>query len=458
MPGNPRLGLVGLALLALPGCASGPREPPGPVVSPTGIVYEPGTPPSETRFSQTATLYLTSGQLERAHELAEEGLASDSANPVHYYLAGVAHARLGHHEEADRLLDEAQRIYPAYQLEIEPEREAAWAEAFNRGTRAYNARDIDGAVAAWQGAILMYDLRLEAHRNLGTLLGGEGRYDEAIDVYQQALAGIEKRPATRFLREEEVADREEARIATEAGLAQLLLFRNRFAEAEPLLRRQLAMDTTDVQVRSNLATALSGLGRTEEARAIYSDLLSEEGLESAQLFNLGVALFRSRDFVEAGRAFQRLTELQPHSRDAWFNYANSLFAGEDWRSLTEAGDRLIGLDPLNENAALITARAWLESGDEPAALRGVERIRGVPVYVEGLQMRPGGADTRIQGRVIGNRAPPGTPIVLRFTFYGESGELGSQSLTVQAPEAEAREPFELTFPMRAAAYRYELVP
>ena len=103
-----------------------------------GFVYELGTPPVRTRFSQTATLFLTRGFLERALELALQGVDAEPENPIHYLLAGRAHARLAQYGEADAMFTEAQRIYPAYELDIEPERESAWIELFNEGIAAYS--------------------------------------------------------------------------------------------------------------------------------------------------------------------------------------------------------------------------------------------------------------------------------------------------------------------------------
>ena len=444
--------------MAVGGCATGVRGPPEPLVSPTGIVYEVGPTPVDTRFSQTAALYLSQERTSRALELAKEGVASDPGNPIHYFLAGQAHARLGEYEEADEMFAEAQRIYPAYELDAEPEREAAWAEVFNAGGEAYAAGDLERTIEAWGQAVVIYDLRPEAHRNLASLLTREGRYEEAIRAYQGGLAGLEKLPATRVLEAEELERREEQKIGMEESLAPLLLITERFAEAEVLLRRQLERDPADTRVQGDLATALMSQGRAEESAAIYAALLSEAELEASELFNLGIALFRSSDFTAAGEAFERLTRLQPLSRDAWFNYANSLFAAAEWESLTQVGDRLIELDPLGENAGLITARAHLESGDREAALRTLERTESALVYLEGLLMRPSDAETSVQGRVIGNVAEAGTPVRLRFTFYGDDGELGAEAVTVSAPPSEESATFEVSFGSRATAYRYELVP
>jgi len=58
---------------------------------------------------------------------------------------------------------------------------------------------------------------------------------------------------------------------------------------------------------------------------------------------------------------------------------------------------------------------------------------------------------------VGNTAEPGTSVHLRFTFYGPDGVVGTEPLTVLAPPAGVRARFEVSFPGRATAYRYELV-
>ena len=387
-----------------------------------------------------------------------EGLITDSLNPIHYFLAGVALSRLREYEEADGMLTKAQSMYPAYELDIEPERRAAWGEAFNRGVQAYDSSNVEAAIEAWGEAILMYDLRSEAHRNLASLLAREGVYEEAIKTYELALAGLEKVPATLVLDAVDLRAREAERVSTEESLAQVLLYVKRFDDAEPLLRRHVLRDTTNVQIRSDLAAALTGQGRTEEAAEVYALLLTEEDLESPEIFNLGVAMFRAADFDGASVAFGRLTQLRPDSRDAWFNYANALFAAENWESLAGVGDRLIELDPLGKNVGLIAARAHLEVGDPQAARQGLDRVDTASVYVEELQMRPFGSATRIQAQVIGNTAEAGTPVRLRFAFYYETEPLGSETLVLEAPPPGESDTFEVLFRSGATAFRYEVVP
>lgn len=447
-----------IAVVAV-GAACSPRSrAEAPVVSPTGVVYERGTPPSPTRRSQTATLYLRQDRLERAIDLLVEGIRDDPENPIHYFLAGVTYARLGEYLNADGMFAQAEGIYPAYEIQTELEREAAWGQAFNEGLDAYNEGNVERALDVWRAAVTLYDLRPEAHRNLASLLSAERRYYEAISVYEDALDGLAKQSATRVLTAAESNTRELARVELEQNLAQLLLATERFAEAEPLLREQLGRDPDNVQLQIDLAAALGGQGRAAEADAVYTSVLSDEALGADHLYNIGVALFRSASYDRSAAAFERLTELVPSSRDAWFNYANSLFAAENWEELAAAGPRLLVLDPLGESSGLIAARAHLETGDREAALETLDAMDNAPVYLEGLQLQRVGAATNIVGRVSGNVAEVDSPVRLRFSFYDASGSLvGAKTLVVPAPGPDASHDLEVEFARPATGYRYELI-
>jgi tetratricopeptide (TPR) repeat protein len=447
-----------MAGLALGGCAAGAVGAGGPLVSPTGKVYEPGIRPTQTRYSQSGTLFLAQGLYEQALEQAREGIESNPENPIHYFLAGEAAVGLGEFELADSVWVEAERLFPAYELEIEPAREAAWAEAFNVGVQAYNAGDAAGAIEAWTQADLIYSLRPEAAQNLAVLLTQEAQYDEAIRVYRRGIGALDELPATRVLEAEEVADRAEARDFMQDNLAQLLLYTDQFGAAEALLRELLRERPDDVEVQANLAAALSRQGREDEATQIYTRLLTAPDLTSEQLFNIGVSLFNAADYARAAQAFGRVTQTNPNSRDAWYNQANALYAAESWRELVPVAERLVEVDPLNENAALILARAHRELEENQRALAALQRIQLVPIFVEELQLRPSAQTTTVRGRVMGNEAAAGTPVRLRFTFYSNGRTLGSETVTVTAPAREQSANFELVFDQQATAYSYELAP
>ena len=443
---------------ALAACVSRPSAPVGPITSPTGVVFEGGIPPRETQYSQPATNYLRSGLPDRALQRAREGIADDPTNPIHYFLAGVAHGMLGQYASADSMFVVAQTIYPAYALDIEPEREAAWGQAFNDGLQAYEEGDVGRTIEIWTGAAQIFELRPEAHRNLASLLISEGSYPEAIDVYERALVGLTRQPVARVLTPEELEQRAQSRVEIEEDLSPIYLITGMFAEAEPLLRRQLEREPDNVELRAEFAAALTGQGREEEARAVYATLLEEPTLEFTELFNLGTGLFRSGEYLQAAEAFERLTDIHPESRDAWFNYVNSLFAAEAWAPLLVAGPRLIAVDPLGESARLITARAQLESGDRQGALETLRGAEQLGVFLESLRMQRSGTATTIIGDLTGNVADAGTPVTLRFVFYGDDAqEVGAVTVTLAAPATGESSDLEVRYAGLAAAYRYEVV-
>ncbi|CAN5681774.1 hypothetical protein BH23GEM6_BH23GEM6_04610 [soil metagenome] len=450
------------AALLLGGCAAGAAGAGGggPVSSPTGRVYEAGTAPTASRFTAPATLMLAQEQYDRALEQAQQGIAADPNNPQHYYLAGQAHLGLGNIDEGLRMLERAQEIYPAYEMEIEPVLEQAWAVAFNEGVAAYNAGDMTGAAEAWMRATRINPAGSEAFMNLAVIYTQQAEYDEAIQAYRQGLASLEVEPATRVLTEEDREAREETRQAMTANLAQLLNFTEQFSEAEQLYRQQLQASPTNVEALSNLAVAIGRQGRAAEAQEIYNRLLGDPNLGATDLFNVGVALFQGENFEQSAEAFRRFTEIQPNSRDGWYNLSNALYAQNSWQALVPVAQRLVELDPLNENSALILARAHREAGQNQRALQALQANEAHPVHIEDLEFRPGAERAVVRGRAVGNRASAGTPIQLRFTFFGEGGAtVGTETVTITAPTEGQSAAFEATYSGASPAitYRYELV-
>ena len=162
--------ILTLAASLLGGCAAATSSTGGTTApaaaSAGGRSYPPGTKPSESKFTTPAKLAIAQKKWDVALQQAQQGIAADSANPQHYYLAGQAYAGLGNYAAADSMYDIAQRRYPAYEPEIEPLREAAWAEAFNKGVNAYTAGNTDEAVKDWEQANLIFSGRPEAYQNL----------------------------------------------------------------------------------------------------------------------------------------------------------------------------------------------------------------------------------------------------------------------------------------------------
>jgi len=463
--------VAAFAMLAVGAC--GPMEgvTAGPQISPvTGEEYAEGVPPRDTQHSTRANIAFVQAEAAEDEAVRERrfregldaalaGIEDDPENPQHYYLAGVGHASLGDYEAADEAFERAQQLFPAYELEIDPTREQAWIVAFNQGIEAYNAGDLDAAIRHWERANVIYDKRPDSYQNIAVVAMQAGDYDRAIEAYREALEAAERRPV-RELEEGEAEQRAEVRAEAAATLGELLVFRERFGDAIRVYEGYLADHPDDVRARGNLAMALAREGRQAEARQMFDELLADPELRGDELFQLGVALYQAGEEDLSGQAFERVTATNPYSRDAWWNFLNVVYAQEDWAGVIPLGERVLQLDPLNQNAHFILAQAYRQDEQRTEALRILEANEVLPVVVDELRMQPGlDGGAQVQGRLGGHVASAGTPIQLRFTFYNQGRQLGSETITVSAPAAEQSTAFQVQFESdeRVTGYRYELV-
>ncbi|HEX5520970.1 MAG TPA: tetratricopeptide repeat protein [Longimicrobiaceae bacterium] len=433
-----------------------------------GTGSAPGAGLKETRYSTAAKLQLARAASEdpaanrAAYEAALqqslEGIQAVPDNPQHFFLAGTAYAGLGDVAAADSMWNRALEMHPAYAADIDEAREQAWARSFNEGVNAYNSGDVQGAITAWQNANRLYNKRPEAYFNLAAVYTEQQQYDQAIQAYRESLAALDRTPE-RELTPEETAERKESRESALTNLGQLLINQEKYAEAEQLYRQALEANPNDIAAQSNLAVALAKQGKKDEAMATYDRLLNQPNATANDLFNVGVGLFQVEDYARAAQAFKRITEMNPNNRDAWYNYANALYAQKQWQALVPVAEKLAQIDPLNESALLILANAYKETKQNQKALEVLERNEALPIHVEGLQLRGAEGRTTLRGTATPKKAAAGTPVQLRFTFYGDAGELGTQTVTVNAPAAGQNTTFDAAFenPAQVTGYRYEVV-
>lgn len=229
----------------------------------------------------------------------------------------------------------------------------------------------------------------------------------------------------------------------------------------------------------NLAILHTGRGQYDQAVAMYNQTLTaleRPGIDTsaaaiaaradlrqkteAGLLNVGAQYFQAKNYPRAAEVFERLTRLNPNNRDAWYNYALALYTQERWPQLVPVAQRVIQMDPLNENANIILFNALKNANQNNEALKVLQATEALPVKVTGVQLEPGEGRSVIRGQVEGNQARAGSPVRLEFTFYGSAGALGTpQQVTVNAPAKGATANFEVALqnPTPAVSYSYRVV-
>jgi Flp pilus assembly protein TadD len=140
--------------------------------------------------------------------------------------------------------------------------------------------------------------------NLGVVLAGRGRFDEAIALYQRA---VELKP-----------DYALAQNSLGAALAHV----GQFDEALAHYRKALEVQPDYVLAHYNLGSLLADRGRFEEARAQYQAALKIHPGDALVHNNLGVALTRLGRFDEALAQYRKVLELKPNDAMAHYNLGN----------------------------------------------------------------------------------------------------------------------------------------
>jgi protein O-mannosyl-transferase len=188
-----------------------------------------------------------------------------------------------------------------------------------------------------------------AYNNIGVALTVQGRFDEAVENYDQAL-NINPR-----------------NVKARNNLANALLQSDRIDEAIPHLEQVLAIEPDFAEAHYHLANALAEKGRSDEAIEHYQIALDLKLLDPDLYHNLGSTLARQNRFAEAVGAYQKALEVNPDSAEAHNNLGliyYQLGRGQEalahWRAA-------LRLQP--DNMIALTRTAWCLATHEDASLR-----------------------------------------------------------------------------------------
>ena len=346
-------------------------------------------------------------------------MTSDADNAQVWLLAGMALAGLGELVEADQAFTRAEQLHPEYAEQIMSERESAWVVAFNKGIQLMDQQQYPEAIAALEAAEGIYSMRPEGLMNLGALYANAGEHEKAEQALVKAIE------------------------ATQGPL---------FEQLEPEQKAEW------VRFRSM-------------ATANIAQIQAQQGIES----------FEAQQFDSAAARFLRAAETNPHARDYWFNYGQSLWAmttplEESLDSASAADSARIGaelndlytrlqaaaqkareFDPNNEVLYLMEARSHRMGGDvsgdaakqeagHQAALKLLEAHDALTVLVDEISALPDAdGNIQIRGVVKNMKAAEGSTVNLRFTLIDSDGAaIGQQDIAVTMPAAEMSVPFEAT--------------
>jgi tetratricopeptide (TPR) repeat protein len=419
-----------------------------------------------TRFDDQRQRDLRDARRVLVEAITEKG--QDQNGSAWYYL-GRYYQSIGELVGADSAFDRAERLLPACVDDINENRRRLWVPILNSAVDRLRANDNEGALTQLRDANQIFDAEPPGFYYMGQIFANTQVRDSAIAYYERALE-IARRPGN--LQKEQYAD---IRDNAEFNIARLYHLDNKLDSAVVWYARFRQHKPTDPQATTGQAAALEEAGRGDEAIALYdSVLVMADSMETLDLFQAGVALFRTKRFHRAAEAFERGLVRNPHYRDALFNLANTYLSlahaidstlpdAERTKVEREYGTKMVPVtaslvttDPASTAALRLQAAAFQLAGQPDSTLAALERIEAMTFEVTISTFEPEGSGWDLRGIITNLESTATTVPPIAFEFVNEQGEV-VQAITVDGRtlEPEGVVPFALA-PVGEgiAAWRY----
>ena len=202
-----------------------------------------------------------------------------------------------------------------------------WLAHGNLGMALEEEGKVQEAIAHYEQALWLKPDMVEAHNNLGTVLLQEGKIEDAIKHYGQALRIDPNNAQAHFNlggaleqagKREDAIDQYRRALQTEPNLAEAhnnlavaLMRLGKLPEAIEHFERALRIKPDYAEVHNNLGGALTQLGRTPEAIGHYEQALRLNPDYPEAHYNLGVVLEHVGRVPEAMGHYEQALRIRP---------------------------------------------------------------------------------------------------------------------------------------------------
>jgi Flp pilus assembly protein TadD len=171
-----------------------------------------------------------------------------------------------------------------------------------------------------------------AHYNLGALLQVQGKVQEAIACYQDALK-VEPKSAT-----------------AHNSLGAALLMEDRIPDAIVELRAALQLDSGYLNARYNLARALAATGDLDAAEIEMATFVKTKPDDAQAQADLGTIYIHERRFADALPCFRAAARLDPGNADVEVNLGTVLAITGDLKDAEQAFEAALRINPKHQGA------------------------------------------------------------------------------------------------------------
>jgi tetratricopeptide (TPR) repeat protein len=435
---------------------------------------------TETRFDDQREK-----ELRDANRVLMQALTTGNQekNPAAWYFLGRYYILREDPTGADSAFSRAEQLKPECKEDIAFWRRMLWVPMLNAGVAAWQANNVDSAVAAFRRANALNQTEPQGFKYLASLMFNAGQQDSAIHYFRRTadIAATDPKFAQ---------DRKDALF----NMARIQHSMQRWPEAEATYREYLTLYPNDAEVLASLGSVQLQRGQRDSALVIYRRIIARgDSVGSIPLFRAGVEIYQSAppepdtaaaattcrsearanrlppartrvrcDSVSAAmvrehaalakgtyqlaaQAFETGLKMNPHYRDGLFNLVNTYLTLNDSTAMLATAQRLVAVDPLNRMSLRLLAFSHQRLGRVDSTLhylRQADSLLVADVTVSVFEPDDQGAE--LKGLVTNMRATPNAPFTLLFEFIDARGQvIATQSVDVPAIQPQQTHAFEM---------------
>lgn len=228
-----------------------------------------------------------------------------------------------------------------------------------------------------------------AQHELGLVLGSQGKFAEAVNCFEAAVAAAPGNPLTLSnlgltyrllgrLDEAALAYQRAVRAkpddaAAHYGLGMVLTDTGRLPEAIACYRRAVQLDPTLLGAYASLGVALERCNQLDDAAACFREVLRRGGDTAEAHSNLGGLLGRQLKLDEAAQHLRRAVQLDPNSPQALSNLGLVLERLDQLDEARSVLQQAVALAPNHVDVHLNLAMVLDRLGDFDRALAAADR-------------------------------------------------------------------------------------
>jgi tetratricopeptide (TPR) repeat protein len=367
---------------------------------------------------------------------------NQAGNPAAWYYLGRIYLQRGDIYGADSALTRSEKLAPDCAKEIDGYRRNAWVALIKGGNGFEEQKNLDSALVLYRQAGVVYRKSPIAFYQAASVFNEQGATDSAAAYYGRAVAASGN-----------ATDSTEQKIRNRSAFnhGALLLNAQKHAEAAAAFEQYLKWVPSDVEAKRGLAAAYRGQGQADKAQALEQEIVAAggsaggagAGAGSADLMNVGVNLYNDKKFAEAAEAFAKVSEAEPYNRDALFNLANTYLALKDGAKLLATAQRLVAIEPMNENSLKLVGEGHKQAAQVDEAVKVAEQVLALPVDIRVTDFGTGANAATLTATATGREAQtpagkpiPAAPVTLAVEFLDAKGAVvAGQDVAVPALEA-----------------------